>query len=141
METVDDVLEHYGVKGMRWGVRKKAPAVKTKVELDATPGRRVKAKGGTGQPIAKDAKVAAVSRQKAKKSTVDALSNDELKSLVTRMNLEQQYSQLETNRRSRDANPAIKFVGKTLTAFGEKQAGEIITQEASKLVDLAMKKN
>jgi hypothetical protein len=83
-------ISHYGVLGMKWGRRKGAQAVTVK----ATPGRRVRAKGGKRQEASEDAITTAVSRQKARKSTTDALSNKELQALVTRMNLEQQYSKL-----------------------------------------------
>lgn len=83
-------LEHFGVLGMKWGRSKGAQAVAVK----ATPGRRVSTKGGKRQEASEDAISTAVSKQKARKSTTDSLSTKELKSLVERMNLEQQYSKL-----------------------------------------------
>lgn len=92
-DNMKDFLEHFGVKGMRWGVRKDAVEVST----SSAPGRKVSAIGGQNQPAHDDAVRAAASKQKAKASTTDALSTKELQDLVTRMNLEQQYSNL-TNR-------------------------------------------
>ena len=95
MNPVENFLAHYGVKGMKWGVRRdKSP---TAVEVNARPGRYVKAKGGKYQDVSEDAIKAAVARQKARKSTTDSLSNPELQALVQRMNLEQQYSNLSGN--------------------------------------------
>lgn len=67
-------LVHYGVKGMRWGVRR------TRAQLDAA------------HP---DATAAATLRDKASanKST-NVLSNAELQKVITRMNLEQNYARL-----------------------------------------------
>lgn len=92
---VDDFLSHYGVKGMKWGVRKERSAVE--VSTKERPGRKVKASGGKFHKPSEDAVVAARTRQQAKKSTTDSLSNKELQALVTRMNLEQQYSNLNKN--------------------------------------------
>lgn len=68
-------LEHHGVKGMRWGVR------------------RLSGGGTVGHPTA-DAQEATRSRQKANVGGTRALSTKELQTLVSRMNLEQQYSRL-----------------------------------------------
>lgn len=91
-DDAEDVLQHFGVKGMRWGRRKSV--VPTEVTVSAEPGRRAKATGGTGQRASEDAQRTAVYKQKAKASTTDSLSTKELQELVNRMNLEQQYSRL-----------------------------------------------
>lgn len=89
------VIRHYGVKGMRWGVRKERTP--TDVVVKQTPGKHVKTAGGKNQPASEDAVKVAKLRQTAKKSTTDALSTQELQLLVSRMNLEQQYSNLASN--------------------------------------------
>lgn len=118
-----EFIMHYGVKGMRWGQRKdrnapgwserardkqevkvraKRPAVTPRVQDSIGTSTRQKtkilSKGGQDHPAAEDAlKVAAV-RQKLKKSGYNALSNDELRDLATRANLEVQVKQLESKR-------------------------------------------
>lgn len=94
MDKLDaDYISHYGVKGMKWG-RRRADRSPTPVDTVATPGKRIKTKGGKNLPASDDAIVAAVGRQIAKSSGVHALSNKELRTVVDRMNLEQQYSRL-----------------------------------------------
>ena len=88
-----DELMHYGVKGMRWGVRK-ADRVPTGVALTTRPGRKVKAKGGKFEAPSEDAKKAATLKQKAKGSSTDSLSNQELKQMIERMQLEANYQRL-----------------------------------------------
>ena len=98
----DTTLSHYGVKGMKWGVRKKEP---TDVSVQQKPGKYVKTSGGKRQAASDDAVKAAVSRQKAKSSSLDALSDDELKQLVNRMNMEQNYDRLIKDAKQRRQSP------------------------------------
>ena len=102
MEMVD-FLMHYGVKGMKWGVRKNRPSAAdgpVEVNTTANPGRRVKTTGGQFHNASPDAIKKAKYHQIAKKSSVDALSNDELKLLVERMNLEVRYNELNFKTKS-----------------------------------------
>lgn len=86
-------LKHYGVKGMRWGIRK-SDRVPTGVALTTQPGRKVKAKGGKFEAPSEDAKRTAIQKQKAKSSSTDSLSNTELKQMIERMQLEANYKRL-----------------------------------------------
>lgn len=128
-------LEHYGVKGMKWGVRKSdsGPAVATQKR----PGGKVKTKGGEGQPAHPDAKKAAELVRTAKKSRTDALSNDELQAAIRRMQLEQQFSQLEKGRR----NAGRKFISKLLGDVGAEQARSVASTQAAYQVDQQLSKH
>lgn len=138
MDSVDEVLAHYGVPGMKWGVRKKrsAPSGPADVIVRTNPGKKVKTAGGERHGPAQDAVNAAISRQKARRSSVDSLSNAELRALVQRMQLEQQYSQLKVNRQ----NPAQKFVVNLLASVGKQQAQGVANQYASQQVAKMMAK-
>jgi len=95
MPELDDVLSHYGIKGMRWGVRrsdKGGSGEPSDVIIKSRPGKAPEVSGGHNQPPSDDAKRAAAYRQKAKASTIHSLSNQELKALVDRMNLEANYA-------------------------------------------------
>lgn len=119
--SYEETLAHYGVKGMRWGVRRARGSdgrvVETPVSVKTTPGKRVKTSGGTGQKPSEDAVRVATARQKAKKSSLDSLSNKELQELVNRMNLEQQYSRLSGGKK----NAGRKFIENQLKAEGRKK--------------------
>lgn len=107
---------HYGTKGMRWGIRKDRATSRGGADSGPTavvvtqkkPGKFAKTKGGEAFPAHEDSLSALVTRQVAKKSTTDALSNAELKLAVERMQLETRYNQLEfsSDRRSR----GLRFV-------------------------------
>jgi hypothetical protein len=90
--AIDGILEHHGVKGMKWGVRRNRSAADVSVEGKTSRlGRtKIKTKGGEGHSPHNDAVAAAVVKQKLKKSGSDTLSNEELKTLATRLNLERQ---------------------------------------------------
>lgn len=84
-------LQHYGIKGMRWGVRRK--------------------RGSDGRVESDDSKRA----KQLKKKKLSELTNKELKELNERMNLERQYSNLtkkDLSRGQKIVNDAINEVGK-----------------------------
>lgn len=114
-EQVESFLAHYGVKGMRWGVRKDNSP--TSVSIKEIPGRRVKTSGGENQSAHPDAIRSATAKQIAKKSTTDALSTKDLQEMVNRMNLEQNYRRLtQTDGPAKRAQKAVKEllgIGKT----------------------------
>jgi len=117
-------LEHYGIKGMKWGVHRKASSqhedrtvegsTRTKlgfhkkpqlsgpspIVLKTAPGAKIKTAGGQNHSPSEDAKRVAVFKQQAKASTTDSLSTKELRDLVDRMNLEQQYGRLNPQQES-----------------------------------------
>ncbi|QFG13616.1 hypothetical protein PBI_SHEPARD_6 [Arthrobacter phage Shepard] len=81
-DNADAFLEHYGIKGMRWGKRK--ASVETAKADDDAP---------TAKPSA-DAQAVSTYKSKVASGGVDALSTKELQQLVNRQNLEQQYAKL-----------------------------------------------
>lgn len=131
-DIVGDWFEHFGVKGMRWGVRKSEP---TSVEVSARPGTKVTAKGGANQPAHDDAIRVAVSKQKAKTSTTDSLSTKELQELVNRMNLEQQYSTLTSKQKTNSLEKGQKQIKTVLgVAKTYNEVSNFLNTDAGKML-------
>lgn len=123
-DPVAAFLEHFGVKGMKWGVRRtrNASGKLEPAEVHLNPiGQVHTVTGGTNHPTSEDAKRALALRQVAKASGTHALSNDEMRDLLNRMNLEENYGRLTESqsgrakiRKGHTAVKEIVAVGKTV---------------------------
>lgn len=105
------MLAHFGVKGMKWGVRRT-----TSMDVSSD-----------------DARAAEAARIKAGKSGTKALSNKELRALVDRMNLEQQFDRLKLSQPSR-FRKGTTFVRGLITAG--KMANEVIQLSRSPALEV-----
>lgn len=97
---VDNFLSHYGIKGMKWGVRRAGDS-------------------SSSSPASADSKLATAAQTKINEGGVRSVSNHELQLLVNRMNLEKQYSQLQIQNKSQmdrglQTTQKILKVGKTV---------------------------
>jgi hypothetical protein len=115
-DQVEEILEHFGVKGMRWGVRRSRD-------------------GSNGTGASDDHTNATNARVKAKKGGVKSLSNKELQDMITRMNLEQQYVRLAPpSKGAVILKKGGQVVGEILLGIGKSQATKVLNDQASKLI-------
>lgn len=116
MTAVDDILKHYGVKGMRWGVRRNTPSAPS--HGDANKARKVVARARENR-------------------TTNVLSNKELRLAIERMNLEQQYNRLRPKTKSEKAKA---WVAEQLLGIGKEQISRVAREETAKQIGNLLKK-
>ena len=99
----DDFLEHFGVKGMRWGVRR------SRRELARAAGKRDDAESKSNSTRASKTKSKSESKSSNKKVRVQDLSDADLRARLNRMSMEKQYAEL-----TRPAANPLKSAGKKI---------------------------
>lgn len=102
-----DILAHYGIKGMKWGIRRANPSA---------------------SPPSSDHETAKAAKTKVKDSGLKSLSNDELKTYLERMDLEKRYK--KGNPGPKDE--AVKFIKDTLLQLGKEEAKKYATKQIAK---------
>lgn len=117
-KAVEDILAHYGVKGMKWGVRRNRSSNVTVSDKR----KKLKTSGGYGRTAHPDAINARTIGQVGKKSGLKALSDQELRTYANRLQLEQSVKRLNYN----EMNVGKKFVASVLGKTGN-AAGDTIS--------------
>jgi hypothetical protein len=129
---VDGYLEHFGVKGMQWGVRRKATVGPQEVIVRDSrfPGsKRLVAKGGKGHPATREATSSREIGRIGKKSGTKALTNKQLEDYNRRLNLEQNFTRLSYA----DKNPGQKFVAHLMGQTGKAAMNNANVENAKKV--------
>jgi hypothetical protein len=129
MTIIDNVLEHHGIKGMKWGVRRSSGGGSTSTK------RR--------SPTSEDFKKAQAARSKVKRGKTHALTNDELQALNKRMNLEKQFKELSSKTGDKNAAKAgaswvAKFLGSSAEGIAKQQVirlgNEVVTKQINDML-------
>ena len=112
-------LYHYGILGMRWGVRR---------DRSISSGKSSNKRKSTNQK--------AVQKSKPKPKPVKDLSNDELKAKITRLELEKRYRDLNPPTVSRGRKFVDKVLAPAATEAGKRLLSDFITKQGSKALGL-----
>lgn len=93
-QDLNNVLAHFGIKGMKWGQRKKKPL-----------------------PVSRDAKQKLNIKERVKKEKVASVSNKDLRAAIERMRLEQDFKRLKVNEQS----GITRWISSTLLEIGKRE--------------------
>ena len=142
-ELVDNFLEHYGVKGMRWGVRRSNPSggsTKTVAKKLATnPAVKTTPKPAPKTEVKTVAKPKAEAEVPHGPKKASEMSTEELQKIIQRINLERQYNDLVfkpmTDGQRTNRAKAKAFAEKVLKKAGEKAVQKVADKAADKLIE------
>jgi hypothetical protein len=115
-DEIEEFLAHFGVRGMKWGVHR--------------------ARTSSPHPSSSEAATARQLHVRARSSGTHSLTNAELQTLVQRMNLESQYSNLN----QRQVSKGRKIVGDLLLEIGKQTAKQLIIKGGEKGAQTLIKK-
>ena len=117
---LEKILEHHGVKGMKWGQHRKSKQT---------------------EPTHSDAaKVDSIKTRVKTQKTTKILGNQELRDALDRMRLEQEFSKLSGGLDKTRIQKSKQFVAKLLIDTGKQTADQAVKTKARSVVDEAMKK-
>lgn len=128
-EAFVEGLTHIGVKGMKWGQRKTPPAPVAAMATSKVPHgdkrkTKIQVEGGNNHPAHEDAIKVAEAKVKLAKSGPAALSNQELRDVANRVQLEQQVAVLTSHKGKRFVRQQLQNEGQNLARQGVKKGAK-----------------
>lgn len=103
--NVDDVLAHFGIRGMKWGKKK-------------------------ARPVSADAKNKQAIKEKVKANKVGSATNKQLQEAIRRMQLEQDFKRLSVNEKSGVA----RWISSAMLEIGKREVQTYAAKKVAALV-------
>lgn len=136
VESEHDELMHYGVKGMKWGVRRKRYLSKIR-----TKGRKMKRDMAKKRQARKEERAASKTAKKVsekpKRKPVSEMTDEELNSAIKRLELERRYKELAAANNPKQ-DKGKKFVSNVLEKSGEQLATQVVNHYGAKALNAAI---
>lgn len=135
----DDYLAHYGVLGMKWGVRRTAAQLGNRVRSKRAQAKRKQSLAKARATREKNRKAAAKRQQLLDKGLLSPkkMTDAELKAKIERLNLEKEFKKSMTEARG---DGGKKYVTDILKKIGENTMTNLGTQAATHIVGNAINK-
>lgn len=132
-DQLDNFLAHYGVKGMRWGVRKRRPSSGGSSTPTPTKAAPKKAASGEAVKISKNktGRITKIDISKGESVPGRQMSDEELRRVISRIELDRKYNALTAPAPSKKVQ-AAKLIGEVLLDVGKQQAKVALTGVATK---------
>lgn len=135
----DDYLAHYGVKGMKWGVRRTAAQLGNRIRGKRAQAKRKQSLAKARATREKNRKAAAKRQQLLDKGLLSPkkMTDAELKAKIERLNLEKEFKKSMTEARG---DGGKKYVTDIMKKIGESTLTNLGTQAATHIVGNAINK-
>lgn len=127
------ILEHHGVKGQKWGIRRTPAQLGHKTSSGRKRKMSSTAKKVKRRSVGRKAVKKASTKKKTSKKSIKDMSNDELRSAIDRMKLEQDYVKAYRELNPVQVSKGKKFVNAVVNDVvgpAAKEAGKEIVKKA-----------
>lgn len=119
-------IYHYGIKGMKWGVRR------TPAQLGHRKKRSLK---DAVNAIKKKTEAAAAAKEASKPKSVKDMSDDELRRVLNRLDMEKRYNQYLSEANQKKQSRAKKVVGDILESGIKTMASKAFEAAAKQIFE------
>lgn len=133
-----DILVHYGVLGMKWGVRR-SPAELARARGERTPKKKKTSflsKKTVKKKAVKASAKASSKKEESSKKTPGEMTVDELQAAVRRLELEKRYRDLSPKKVSAGRKIVDSVIIPALTESGKNLLKDYTTKLGKQLLDL-----